>query len=102
MLQLQHTGREKIWEEEAGHLKRLEAGKRRLTNSMESEQEGMLIVDKLEDVSQYQVPMAIEPSTVATRHIATKFASEQRRKLLSDSRERSLRPKKRSQNQDPA
>ena len=102
MLQLQHIGTEKIWEEEAGHLKKLETGKRRLTNIMESEKEGMPPVDALEDGSQYQVPMAIEPSTVAGSHIATKLASKRRRNRPSDGRERSPRPKKRSRNQDPA
>ena len=91
----------KIWEEEASHLKKLEAGKRRLTNSMESEQGGILTVDELERIGQYQVPMAIEPHTLAGCHIATKVASEWRRKRPSDVRERSPRPKKRSWNQDP-
>ena len=44
---------------------------------MESEKEGMLTVDELEDVSQYQAPMAIDASTVAGSHIATKFASDE-------------------------
>ena len=52
MLHQQHVRREKIWKEEAGHLKKLEVGKRRLPNSIESEKEGMLTVDELEDISQ--------------------------------------------------
>ena len=61
MLHQQHIRREKIWEEEASHLEKLEAEKRRSTNSMEREQGGILTVDELEDISQYQVTMAIEP-----------------------------------------
>ena len=102
MVQLQHRGREDIREEEAEHLRKLGAGKRRLTNSMEGEREGRLTVEELEDINQYQVPMAIDPSTVAGIHNATEFASERRRKQPSDGRERSPRPKKRSRNQDPA
>ena len=102
MLHQQHVRREKIWKEEAGHLKKLEAGRRRLANRVTSDQEGTLNVDKLEDISQYQVMMMMEPHAVAGSHIATKFASERRRKRPSDGRERSPRPKKRSQNLTPA
>ena len=59
MLPLQHRGWEDMREEEAEHHRKLEAGKRRLTNSMEGEKEGRLAVEELEDISQYQVPMAI-------------------------------------------
>ena len=102
MLHQQHVRREKIWKEEAGHLKKLEAGRRRLTNRVKSEQEGTLTVDESEDIGQYQVMMRTEPHAVAGSHIATKFASERRRKRPSDGRERSPRPKKRSRNRSPA
>ena len=57
-----------------------------------------MAVDELEDISQYQVMMTVDPQAVAGSHIATKFASERRRKRHSDGRERSPRPKKRSWN----
>ena len=55
ILHQQQVRREKIWKEEASHLKKLEAGRRGLTKRVKSEQEGILTVDQLEDISQYQV-----------------------------------------------
>ena len=47
----QQVRRENIWKEEASHFKKLEAGRRRLTNRLTIEQEGTLTADELEDIS---------------------------------------------------
>ena len=102
ILHPQQVRRKKIWREEASQLKKLEAGRRRLANKLTIEHEGTLMADELEDISQYRVMMTVDPQAVAGSHIATKFASERRRKQPSDGRERSPRPKKRSRHRSPA
>ena len=76
MLQLQHRRRKVILEEEAGQHRKLEAGKRRMINRIDSRRQDMLREEELEDIKQYHVPLVTDPSTATESRNATPFASK--------------------------
>ena len=78
-LQLQHGVQQAIRDGEAGQHRKTEAGKRRMISRIERTRQEILTEEELEDINQYQVPMATDPNTVAESPSVLRFASKRRR-----------------------
>ena len=79
--------------EEVRDRRRMDAGRRRNYNAIQTREELTLTKTDLSETRQYIVPLSIDLSEAAARQVPKQYSTKRRREQPSDGRERSPRPK---------